>query len=146
MTTLSQFTDGDFPDPTASGDRINVFERQDGYVFKRYFDTKSVFQRLRSYYNDDHCRFDIPRFAYPSVVAFLEDNGYRLVIVDDTENYVVAVKKYSAHPNRIRRRSVSSWSDTDYNYFLLKDRAAVDWAVMDGAVRVADNDLASNPP
>lgn len=140
MATLSDFTDGDLPGPTASGTRINAFELTDGYVFKHYFGDSSVFRRLDRFYNSDTARFEIPRFEYPSVKSFLDDHDYRLLLVDDIERYVVAVKKYTRHPDRIKHRSVCRWSDTTFNYFLLPDLAEVEWAVMDGASRVANAD------
>lgn len=141
MATLSDFTDDDIPGPLAAGERINAFEFDAGYVFRHYFPDHTVFTRLDRFYNATAGRFEIPRLEYPTIKAYLHDHDYRLLLVDDVTKHIVAVEKYTRHPDRIKHRSVHRWSDTTHNYFLLPDLAEVDWAVMDGAIRVATTEL-----
>jgi len=116
--------------------RVNVFEIDETYVFKHYFTGDDVFARLRPYYNFHQYRFEVPPDEFEDLQSFLAGEGYGLVLVDTKEEFVVTVKQYTAHPDRIFERSVMQRSTDGYNFFLLTDGEAVDRAIDDGARRV----------
>lgn len=122
----------------ASSERVNVFEVDESYVFKHYFDGDDVFARLRPYYNFHQYRFEVPPEEFDELREFLDDEGYGLVVVDAVEEFVVAVKQYRSHPDKIFKRSVMQRSADGYNFFLLTDAEAVDRALDDGARQVDD--------
>lgn len=128
----------------ASQEQVNVFEVDDRYVFKHYFDGDELFARLKQYYNNQQYRFEVPSDEFADLRSFLADNGYGLVVVDVLDSFVVVVEKYTAHPDNIFKASVIQRSVDGYNCFLLKDQAAVEQAVQDGAVRLTETDL-QNP-
>lgn len=80
--------------------------------------------------------------VYESTVE-LQD-GYRLVVVDISAEFVVAVKKYTAHPDTIFTQSVLQRSVDGSNCFLLTDHAAVDHAMQMGATPLTEREL-NNP-
>lgn len=128
----------------ASSERVNVFEVDETYVFKHYFDGDHVFARLRPYYNFHQYRFEVPSDEFDDLREFLEDEGYGLVVVDAVEEFVVAIRQYTAHPDNIFKRSVMQRSADGYNVFLLTDEDAVERALDEGALRVDDLDV-ENP-
>jgi hypothetical protein len=128
----------------ASHDRVNVFEVDGTYLFKHYFEGEDVFDRLEPYYNNQGYRFEVPEDAFPGLRTFLADNGYGLVVVDAVEEFVVAVRQYTAHPDNIFKESVVQRRTGDYNCFLMTDQDAVAAAVADGATRLTATDL-ENP-
>lgn len=128
----------------ASSERVNVFDVGENYVFKHYFDGDEVFARLKPYYNFHQYRFEVPPAEFDDLQAFLDENGYGLVVVDTIEEFVVAVKQYRAHPDEIFKQSVIQRSADGYNFFLLTDHDAVERALDDGAHPV-DNVPAESP-
>lgn len=126
----------------ASEAAVNVFRVDETYLFKHYFDGDEVFDRLKHYYNNQHYRFEIPAEDFEEISEFLQEHGYALVEVENIEEFVVVVEKYTEHPDNIFKASVMQRGDADYNVFLMKDQVAVEDAVHNGATRVTDTDLA----
>lgn len=126
--------------PSGAG-RVNVFEVDERYLFKHYFEGDDVFDYLKPYYNNQQYRFEVPPEEFESLQSFLGTCGYDLVVVDTIEAFVVAVEKYTAHPENIFKSSVIQRSVDGYNCFLLTDRAAVERATRDHAVAITDTDL-----
>ena len=127
----------------AGDEQVNVFEVDETYLFKHYFDGADVFNRLKRYYNNQHYRFEVPPDEFQELRSFLADQGYGLVVVDAIEEFVVVVKKYTSHPENIFKQSVIQRSVDDYNCFLMTDQAAVEQACNDGAIRLAKTDFDS---
>lgn len=127
-----------------STERINVFEVDQRFVFKHYFDTGKVFGRLKQYYNNHQYRFEIPPGDFTPIRSFLADHGYGLVVVDAKEEFVVVAEKYSTHPDNIFKESVMQRSVDGHNCFLLKDQDAVAEATRDHAIRLTETGL-ENP-
>jgi len=125
----------------ASHERVNAFPVDGRYLFKHYFEGDRVFARLREYYDAQGYRFEVPAGEFSDVQSFLADHGYGLIAVEAVPEFVVVVRKYTAHPDRIFQHSVVHGGRGDYNFFLLKDRAAVERAVDDGATRLVATDL-----
>ena len=127
----------------AGDEQVNVFEVDETYLFKHYFDGAEVFDRLKRYYNNQYYRFEVPPDEFQELRSFLADQGYGLVVVDAIEEFVVVVKKYTSHPENIFKQSVIQRSVDDYNCFLMTDQAAVEPACNDGAIRLAKTDFDS---
>ena len=128
----------------ASHEQVNVFEVDELYLFKHYFDGEDVFDRLKPYYNNQQYRFEVPPDEFEDLQAFLAEHGYGLVVVDVLTGFVVVVEKYTDHPENIFKTSVIQRSVDGYNCFLLTDRDAVDRAVGAGATRLPETSL-ENP-
>lgn len=124
-------------------ERVNVFEVNERYLFKHYFENEEVFDRLKQYYNNQHYRFEVPPDEFYQLRSFLSDQGYGLVIVDTIEEFVVVVRKYTTHPENIFKQSVIQRSVDNYNCFLLTDQAAVEQATRDHATRLTETELAN---
>jgi hypothetical protein len=128
----------------ASHEQVNVFEVDELYLFKHYFDGEDVFDRLKPYYNNQQYRFEVPPDEFEDLQGFLAEHGYGLVVVDVLPEFVVVVEKYTDHPENIFKTSVIQRSVDGYNCFLLTDRDAVDRAVDAGATRLPETGL-ENP-
>lgn len=125
----------------AGHEQVNVFEVDEIYLFKHYFDSEEVFDRLKQYYNNQQYRFEVPPDEFEDLHSFLEEHGYGLVVVDVFEAFVVVVKKYTAHPDNIFKGSVIQRTVDGYNCFLLIDQTAVEQAVQNGANRLTETDV-----
>jgi hypothetical protein len=125
----------------AGHEQVNVFEVDDIYLFKHYFDNEAVFNRLKRFYNGQQYRFEVPPPEFEDLRSFLEEYDYELVVVDAVESFVVVVKKYTAHPDNIFKASVIQRSADGYNCFLLTDQTAVERAIQDGATRLTETNV-----
>jgi hypothetical protein len=128
----------------AGDEQVNVFEVDETYLFKHFFDDEEVFDCLKRFYNNQHYRFEVPLTNFEMLRAFLADHGYELVVVDAISAFVVIVKKYTEHPENIFKQSVIHRSVDGYNGFLMTDQAAVDRATREGALRLTETDF-ENP-
>jgi len=77
----------------AGDEQVNVFEIDETYLFKHYFDDENVFDRLKRYYNNQQYRFEVPADAFEELRSFLAEHGYGLVVVDAVAEFAVVVKK-----------------------------------------------------
>jgi hypothetical protein len=125
----------------AGDEQVNVFEVDETYLFKHYFDDEEVFGRLKRYYNNQHYRFEVPPSTFETLRSFLAEHGYGLVVIDAVAEFVVVVKKYTDHPKNIFKQSVIHRSVDGYNGFLMTDQAAVERATREGAIRLTETDL-----
>ena len=125
----------------AGQEQVNVFEVDETYLFKHYFDGDEVFDRLKQYYNNQQYRFEVPPDEFEDLQSFLAEYGYGLVVVDAIEEFVVVVEKYTTHPENIFKASVIHRSVDGYNCFLLTDQAAVEQATREHATRLTETDL-----
>lgn len=121
--------------------QVHVFEIDETYLFKHYFEGEEVFDRLKPFYNTTQYRFEVPTDEFAQLRAFLTDHGYDLVEVETISPFVIVVEKYTAHPENIFKNSVVQRSVQNYNCFLLTDQFAVAEAISEGATRLSDTDL-----
>lgn len=128
----------------AGDEQVNVFEVDEVYLFKQYFDSEKVFDRLKQYYNNQQYRFEVPPDDFENLRSFLANHGYGLVVVDAIDEFVVVVEKYTTHPENIFKQSVIQRSVDNYNSFLMTDQVAVEQAIHEGATRLTETGL-SNP-
>lgn len=134
------------PSPEDRPERVNVFNLDNTFLFRHYFEGDGVFERLQPYYNNQEYRFEVPDTEFPGLRSFLSDHGFELAVVDSPEKFVIAVRMYSAHPENVFKASVYQWSNQGYHFFLLKDQFAVAHAVAQGAKRLTDTDLTLQLP
>lgn len=125
----------------AALESVNAFPVGNALLIKHFFDGDEVFERLRPYYNGSQYRFEVPVGEFDSLRRFLRLHGYDVTVVDRPEAFYVAVRKYTAHPEDVFKRSVRQESVEGYNCFLMKDEAAVEAAVEQGASRLTDRPL-----
>lgn len=123
------------------GERVNAFDVDGAYCFKHYFEGEAVFARLRRYYEHNQYRFSVPAPEFDGVRRFLDEHGYDVVPVADVAPYVVAVRKYTAHPENVFEDSVEQWDRPKHTLFLLKDEDAVEQATAAGATPLAESEL-----
>lgn len=128
----------------ADHEQVNVFEVDEIYLFKHYFDSEEVFDRLKKYYNNQQYRFEIPPSEYEDLRQFLEERGYALVVIEELSLFMVVVEKYTAHPENIFKASVIQRAIDGYNCFLLTGQEAVEQAVQNEAIRFTERNL-GNP-
>lgn len=129
----------------AGHERINAFAVDDYYLFRHYFEGDEVFARLGRYYNNRQYRFEVPAEDFETLQAFLAKHGYGLVAIDEASipEFVVAVRKYTSHPEDIFKASVIHRPSEKYNCFLMTDQDAVTKAVEAGALRLTQTALAN---
>lgn len=120
--------------------RIYCFDIGDDYVFRHYFDHTDLFDQLREYYDGENYRFEVPADAFEDVRSLLTEYGYEPVVADELEPYCVVKEQYTPHAE-ILKRSVIHWSRDGYNFFLLRDPQAVEYAIEQGAQRIEETNL-----
>jgi len=121
-------------------ERIYIFELEEDYRFKHYFDREDIFSELQDHYNGEGYRFEVPKDEFPDVEDLLNENYFEPVIVDDPSEFGVVKEAYTEHAD-ILRNSVMHWSRDDHNFFLMKDPKAVDQAVEQGASRISETEF-----
>ena len=124
----------------AGDEAIPTFHLGDSYTFKHFFDDKEVFSKLSKYYIQNEGRFRIPEDDLDDVRSLLKGYSYALVIQSQIDEYVVAKKRYTDHPDVLFKQSVARQKTSDYTLFLMKDRDAVEQACRQGAIPVAEID------
>lgn len=124
----------------AEGPDIYVFELNDRYCFKHYFDAGQVFDELRGYYVGDEYRFEVPVDEFDAVAATLWDYGFEPTLVDDPEPFCVVIAQYEQHA-AILKESVANWTRRDHRFFLMRSPFAVEQALERGATRVAETEF-----
>lgn len=128
------------PEFDVDAEPIYVFEIDDTYLFKYYFERQDVFSELSEYYDDAAYRFEVPTADFENIRDLLEDNYYEPTIVEDIEAFSVVIEQYSKHAD-ILRNSVIHWTRDGYYFCVIQDPLAVDQAVEQGATRLEDTDL-----
>lgn len=128
------------PEFDVDPERVNVFEIDDQYLFKHYFQRTDLFEELREYYNDEEYRFEVSADEFKDVQEFLQKEYIVLEIVDDLETFCVVKEQYTEHAD-ILRNAVIQWQREGYNFFLMKDELSVKEALEQGATPVAETDL-----
>lgn len=125
----------------AGEERVNAFLIEEAYLFKHYFEEDEVFAELAQYYDDYEYRFEVPAFRLADVRSILGRHGYALVVVDAVEEFAVAKRKYTNHPEILFSNSVYHQGKDKFNCFVMKDREAVTDAVNAGARHLPETSL-----
>jgi hypothetical protein len=129
------------PSFDVDGERINVFELDEFYVFKHFFEMDDAFNAVRDYYNGEEYRFEVPKDELSEVKDRLADYFYELEVVDDIKEFCVARRKYSDHPKLLFRNAVDVRSRGEYKIFVMKDELGVEQALMHEPQRLMESDL-----
>ncbi len=112
---------------------ITVFKLGKLWVFKYFFDDKTLFQALLGNYNKDQYRFEFTSIgARNNALKLLERSGFDYDLVADLKGYVVKLPK-SAKYAQILKNSVAFKETANERIFLMKDLAAIEEAVGLGA-------------
>ena len=113
--------------------RITFFKLGKLWVFKQFFDNRTLFDALLDYYNKDQYRFEFKSTgARNNALKLLERNGLDYDLVENLKGYVVELPK-SARYAQILKNSVAFRETANEWTFLMKDLAAVEEAVGLGA-------------
>ncbi len=119
---------------------INFFKIGNVWVFKHFFEDKSLFRELADYYNRSNYRFEIRTTEERNrVKTLLESKGFEVNIVTDTSDYLVKVPKNKKYAS-ILKNSVENWQQTEWRVFLMKDKVSAELAEMEGAERVTSEE------
>lgn len=116
---------------------VYFFKTENKWVFKYFFEDKSLFRELANYYDRSNYRFEMHSVAdRDKVKAFLESKGFDVEIVEDTRDFLVRIpknQKYAA----ILKNSVANWLENEWRIFLMKDKISAELAQMEeGAEKV----------
>lgn len=128
------------PQFDVEAERINVFEIDDQYLFKYYFDRTDLFEEFREYYNDEEYRFEIPAEEFDAIRERLAEEYFDPVIVEDLESFCVVKEKYTEHAE-ILKNSVANWERRGHLFFLMKDELSVKEALERGADRLEETEF-----
>jgi uncharacterized protein YkuJ len=121
-------------------EKITAFELDGTYLFKQYFDQDNVFAALRSYYNKDKYRFEVPEDNLDEVRQIIDDYFYDLRIENDLRSYCVVKQKDSNYSN-ILKNSVLTKRRSDHIIFLMKDQLSVEQAIEHGATPLSETHI-----
>jgi hypothetical protein len=112
---------------------ITMFKLGKLWVFKYFFEDKTLFLALLGSYNKDQYRFEFNSVgARNNALKLLERSGFDYDLVEDLKGYVVQLPK-SAKYAQILKNSVAVKETANDRLFVMKDLAAVEEAVSLGA-------------
>ena len=112
---------------------ITFFKLGKLWVFKQFFDNRTLFDALLDYYNKDQYRFEFKSTgARNNALKLLERNGFNYNLVENLQGFVVKLPKFAKYA-QILKNSVASKETATDRLFLMKDLAAVEEAVSLGA-------------
>ncbi len=116
---------------------INFFKIGIIWVFKYFFEDKSLFRELADYYNRSNYRFEMRSIEdRDRVQEFLESQGFEVKLVEELRNFIVRVPKNQKYAP-ILKNSVENWLETEWRVFLMKDKVSVELAEMEGAEKAS---------
>lgn len=117
--------------------RVYFFKTENKWVFKYFFEDKSLFRELTNYYDRSNYRFEMRSVAdRDKVKEFLESKGFDVEIVEDTHDFLVRIPKNQKYAP-ILKNSVANWLENEWRIFLMKDKVSAELAQMEeGAEKV----------
>ncbi len=119
---------------------ITMFKLGKLWAFKHFFEDKSLFLALLGNYNKDQYRFEFKSIgARNNALKLLVRSGFDYDLVEDLKGYVVQLPK-SAKYAEVLKNSVAVKELVNERVFLMKDLAAVEEAVRQGA-KIAEEDV-----
>lgn len=114
---------------------VYLFEVDGVYHFKYFFEAETAFEALKAFYNHEQYRFEVPVDEFEAVEAALEAHYYEPVAVEDLEAFCVVIDRYEPHAD-VLRNAVLTWDRRGHRFFVMKDPAAVELALEQGADHV----------
>ncbi|VVB72991.1 Uncharacterised protein [uncultured archaeon] len=113
--------------------RINIFRARGGWIFKHYFEEQETFRDLAEYYDRDGYRFVLKTLGERNkAMKILERRGFEVALVESTRGYTVKLSRYSRYAFLLKN-SVAHFETPEWRIFLMKDQAAVEEALRQGA-------------
>ena len=113
--------------------RITMFKLGKLWVFKHFFEDKTLFLALLGSYNKNLYRFEFSSVgARNNALKLLERSGFDYDLVENLNGFVVQLPK-SAKYAQILKNSVAFKETANDRLFVMKDLAAVEEAVSLGA-------------
>lgn len=100
-------------------ENFNVFEVEEMYLFKQYFDRDEVFKELRPYYNADFHRFEISQDDFDDVDELLDQHFYSTNVVSEPERFCVVYPEEGDVPDVLFIASVLQQRTGDHLLFLM---------------------------
>jgi hypothetical protein len=121
-------------------ERITIFKLGKLWVFKHFFEDKTLYLALLGNYNKNQYRFEFNSVgARNNALKLLERSDFDYDLVEDLNGYVVQLPK-SAKYAQILKNSVAFRDTANERIFLMKDQAAVEEAVGLGA-RICEGEI-----
>jgi hypothetical protein len=116
---------------------VYFFKNGNKWVFKYFFDDKSIFRELANYYSRSNYCFEMSSIQdRDKVKALLESKGFDVQIVEDTSDFLVRIPKNQKYAP-ILKNSVANWLENEWRIFLMKDKISAELAEMEeGAEKV----------
>lgn len=116
--------------------RITMFKVGKTWIFKHFFDDKEIFRQLADHYNKNSYRFEYKTIGERNkALKLLEMRGFDVDLVENLKGYVVKLGRYSKYAP-ILKNSVTYIETPEWRIFLMKDLAAVEEALRQGAKMV----------
>ncbi len=113
--------------------RINIFRARGGWIFKHYFEEQETFRDLAEYYDRDGYRFVLKTLGERNkAMKILERRGFEVALVESARGYTVKLSRYSRYAFLLKN-SVAHFETPEWRIFLMKDLAAVEEALRQGA-------------
>ncbi len=112
---------------------ITMFKLGKLWVFKYFFEDKTLYLALLGNYNKDQYRFEFKSVgARNNALKLLERSGFDYDLVEDLKGYVVQLPKSSKYA-QILKNSVAVKETANDRLFVMKGLAAVEEAIRLGA-------------
>jgi len=113
--------------------RINIFRAGGGWIFKHYFEEQETFRDLAEYYDRNAYRFVLKTLGERNrAMKILERRGFEVGLVESSRGYTVKLSRYSRYAFLLKN-SVAHFETPEWRIFLMKDLAAVEEALRQGA-------------
>jgi len=113
--------------------RINMFKTRGGWIFKHYFEDQQTFRDLAEYYDKNSYCFILKTLGERNwAMKILERRGFEVALVENARGYAVKLSRYSRYAFLLKN-SVAHFETPEWRIFLMKDLAAVEEALRQGA-------------
>mgnify|MGYP006278027307 CR=1 FL=1 len=117
---------------------INIFKIGKKYCFKQFFDDRTLFDELSSYYNDQKYRFECGSTGERNkIMKLLYSAGYEPIIRDDFQEYLVQIDRFKKYGS-VLKNAIEHTEIGSNRVFLMKDQLSVEQAIEDGAEKYTD--------
>jgi hypothetical protein len=112
---------------------IIMFKVGRHWILRHYFDNIDIFKELADNYDKVNYRFEFKTLGERNrALRILDLRGYDVELVEELKGYVVKMNRYSKYAP-VLKNSVAHIETPNRRIFLMKDLAAVEDAVRQGA-------------
>jgi hypothetical protein len=117
----------------ASEKSITIIKAGRHWLFKHFFEDKSIFKELADYYDKDGYRFVLRTPGERNLVQkLLERRGFEVILAESSRGYVVKLSRQSRY-SALLKNSLAMIETDEWRIFLMKDRPSVQQALHQGA-------------